>query len=144
MKSLKSVRAFALCAAVSTTFVFSSTASAQASHGGAHGGGAPATSAAGAASAKSGAAMDFMTVMKESNLQMTSMPMTGKTDVDFAMMMRMHHEAGVKMAEIEVRDGKDAKMRDQAKKIISAQKKEIAELDAFLAKNGHDMSKMKR
>lgn len=49
--------------------------------------------------------MDMMSVMKNSNEKMMSMPMTGKPDIDFAMMMRMHHLAGIQMAEIELRDG---------------------------------------
>ena len=38
-------------------------------------------------------------------------------------------------------DGKDRGMRDMARKIISSQKKEIAQFDAFLAKNGHGDTK---
>lgn len=145
MKPKNSLRALALILSASSALLVSTPAAAQATHGGAHGG-SPAMAAPSTSSApKPGAgAMDMMSVMKESNQQMTSMPMTGKPDVDFAMMMRMHHMAGTKMAEIELRDGKDAKMRDAAKKIIASQKKEIAEFEAFLAKNGHDMSKMAR
>lgn len=87
--------------------------------------------------------MDMMSVMKNSNEKMMSMPMTGKPDIDFAMMMRMHHLAGIQMAEIELRDGKEAKTRAMAKKIIASQKKEAAEFEAFLAKHGHPVGKSK-
>lgn len=61
------------------------------------------------------------------------MKMTGDQDYDFAMMMRMHHEKGVKMAQEEIDKGKDPDMRAAAKEIVEAQKKEIAEFDKWLA-----------
>ncbi|MEO6322844.1 MAG: hypothetical protein ABIO73_20235, partial [Polaromonas sp.] len=36
--------------------------------------------------------MDTKTMMKDMNEKMSSMPMTGNQDVDFAMMMRVHHQ----------------------------------------------------
>ena len=81
--------------------------------------------------------MDMKAMMEQGHKQMMSMPMTGKPDVDFAMMMREHHQGALTMAEMELKDGKDPGMRSMAKKIIASQKKEIAQFDAFLAKNGH-------
>lgn len=85
--------------------------------------------------------MDMKAMMKKDHEKMGSMPMTGKPDVDFAMMMREHHKGALTMAEMELKDGKDRGMRDMAKKIIASQKKEIAQFDAFLAKNGHGDAK---
>ena len=85
--------------------------------------------------------MDMKGMMKENNDKMSSMPMTGKPDVDFAMMMREHHKGALTMAEMELKNGKDAGMREMARKIIAAQKKEIAQFDAYLAKNGHGDAK---
>ena len=85
--------------------------------------------------------MDMKGMMKENNDKMSSMPMTGKPDVDFAMMMREHHKGALTMAEMELKSGKDAGMREMARKIIAAQKKEIAQFDAYLAKNGHGDAK---
>lgn len=82
-------------------------------------------------------------MMKDNSQQMMSASMTGKIDIDFAMMMRMHHMGALQMAQIELRDGKDARMREMAKKIIAGQKKEIAQFEAFLAKQGHPVAKMK-
>jgi len=92
-------------------------------------------------SAPGAGGMDMMSMMKDSNQKMMSMPMTGNPDIDFAMMMRVHHMSAVQMAEIELRDGKEAKMSAMAKKIISSQKKEIKELEQFLAKHGHPVDK---
>lgn len=144
MKTNKSLRALALVLGATSALLVSLPAAAQASHGGAHGAATAGASPSSPAPKSGAGATDMMSVMKEGSQQMMSMPMTGKPDIDFAMMMRMHHMAGIKMAEVQLREGKDAKMRDAAKEIITSQKKEIAEFDAFLAKNGHDMSKMAR
>jgi uncharacterized protein (DUF305 family) len=80
--------------------------------------------------------MDMKSMMKGNNEKMSSMAMTGNPDVDFAQMMRIHHQGAIDMAQGELRDGKDPQLLKMAKEIISAQKKEIAVLDAFLARSG--------
>lgn len=81
--------------------------------------------------------MDMKSMMKDDMDKMANMQMSGNPDVDFAMMMRNHHLSGIKMAEMQLRDGKEPKMRKMAKSIIAEQKKEIAKFDQFLAKHGH-------
>lgn len=76
--------------------------------------------------------MDHMN-MDKMDMDHKHMKMTGNEDYDFAMMMRMHHEKGVKMAQKEIDKGKDPDMRAAAKEIVEAQKKEIAEFDKWLA-----------
>ncbi|MEJ5992398.1 DUF305 domain-containing protein [Ramlibacter sp. PS3R-8] len=93
------------------------------------------------ASAATSSPMDMKSMMKEMNDKMNSMPMTGKPDIDFAMMMRVHHQGAIHMAEAELKAGKEPEMRKMAQKVIAAQKKEIAELDKFLAKHGHPAEK---
>ncbi len=87
--------------------------------------------------------MDMMAGMKDMNDKMMAMPMTGRTDVDFAKMMRIHHQGAIQMAEVELRDGKEPEMKKMARKIVDAQKKEIAEIDKFLAKQGQAAAKSK-
>ena len=65
-----------------------------------------------------------------------AMKMTGDADKDFVTMMIEHHQRAVDMSRDELRDGKDPKIRDMAQKIIDAQKKEIAEFEAWLTKKG--------
>ena len=65
---------------------------------------------------------------------MQKMPMSGDTDKDFAMMMKIHHQGALDMAQMELEQGKSAEMKVMAKKIIAAQKKEIAQFDKWLAK----------
>jgi len=88
--------------------------------------------------------MDMKTMMKDMNEKMSSMRMSGDQDVDFAMMMRMHHQGAIDMAQAELQAGKDPQMRKMATNVIKAQKKEIAELDKFLAKHGHSGEAMKK
>jgi len=64
---------------------------------------------------------------------MQKMPMSGDADKDFAMMMKIHHQGAVDMAEMELAHGKSPVMKAMAKKIVAAQKKEIAEFDRWLA-----------
>lgn len=79
---------------------------------------------------------DMKEMMKGMSDKMAGMSMTGNHDVDFAQMMRIHHQGAIDMAEMELKNGKDASMRKMAQEIIKAQKKEIATIDRFLAKHG--------
>ena len=76
--------------------------------------------------------MDMKKSMESMAKEMATMPMTGKVDRDFAMMMRIHHQGAIDMAQAEVMAGKDPQMRKLAKEIIAAQKKEIALIDRWL------------
>ena len=73
--------------------------------------------------------------MTKSMQGMQNMVMTGDTDKDFATMMRMHHQCGVEMAQMQIANGKNAEMNSMAKKIVTAQKKEIAQFDTWIANN---------
>lgn len=88
--------------------------------------------------------MDMKSMMKDMADKMSSMAMSGNQDVDFAAMMRMHHQGAIDMAQAELKAGKEPKMRKMAKDIVAAQKKEIAEFDRFLSSHGHAMDKMKK
>ena len=80
-------------------------------------------------------ATDMKAHMTKSMQSMQNMTMTGDTDKDFAMMMRMHHQCGVEMAQMQVANGKNAQMNAMAKKIVASQKKEIVQFDTWIAKN---------
>ena len=86
--------------------------------------------------------MDMKPMMTDMQDKMMAMKSTGNVDVDFAMMMRVHHQSAITMAEAELQNGKDPQMRAMAKDIIRAQKKEIAAFDKFLAKRGDAGMKM--
>jgi len=84
--------------------------------------------------------MEMHQSMMKGRKGMESMPMSGDTDRDFAMMMKMHHEGALDMAEVELKHGKDAKLRAMAKDIIKSQKKEIKQFDEWLAKHKEPMA----
>lgn len=91
----------------------------------------PGMAASGAAGQGSDALMQsMMNGMK----QMQGMQMSGNTDKDFAMMMKIHRQQAVDMAQIEVSSGKSAELKAMARKMMAEQKKEIGELDRLMKK----------
>lgn len=117
--------AIALSAALFQPAAFAQPSAAPHAHGA--GGQQPGSSSMGG--------MDMKAMMKDMNEKMSSMQMSGDADVDFAMMMRIHHQGAIDMARAELQDGKNPQMRKMANEIIAAQKKEIAQIDRFLAKH---------
>jgi hypothetical protein len=86
--------------------------------------------------------MDMKPMMMDMHDKMSAMKPSGNADMDFAMMMRVHHQSAITMAEAELQNGKDPQMRVMARDIIYAQKKEIAAFDRFLAKTSESGLKM--
>lgn len=131
MKRIKLVPLHALCFAALTA-LWGVSASTQAQT-------APATSPSASMPMgdmqKGGAgAADMKASMMMGMEEMQKMSMTGNTDKDFAMMMKIHHQQALNMAEMELKNGKSSEMKAMAKQIIAAQKKEIAQFDKWLEK----------
>lgn len=74
----------------------------------------------------------MMGPMQSTMSKMQSMNMTGDFDVDFANMMIEHHQGGIDMAQMEVSQGKNEKLKAKAREIIDKQKKEQQELKDFV------------
>ena len=94
----------------------------------------PAMSASAASMPGHGSDVFSKSMMKDMQ-EMQAMKPSGDTDIDFALMMRMHHQQALDMAQIELSHGKSSEMKAMARRIISAQKKEIAEFDKWLMKH---------
>lgn len=75
----------------------------------------------------------FRTADRSMMAGMSSIQYTGDADRDFVAHMIPHHEGAVEMAKVELKYGKDAKLRQLAKDVIAAQEKEIAFMKQWLA-----------
>jgi uncharacterized protein (DUF305 family) len=64
---------------------------------------------------------------------MSGVQYTGDADRDFVAHMIPHHQGAVEMAKVELKYGKDVKLRKLAKDVIAAQEKEIAFMKQWLA-----------
>lgn len=73
----------------------------------------------------------MMASMDRMQAAMKTMHLTGNTDHDFLVMMIPHHQAAVDMAVVELKDGKDPKVRALAQSIITTQQAEIREMTAW-------------
>jgi len=77
----------------------------------------------------------FAASMKTMMTNMHAKP-TGNPDKDFVLMMMPHHQGAIDMAKVELQYGTDPELRQLATDIVSAQDKEIAQMKAWLARNG--------
>ena len=85
----------------------------------------------------------MMKSMQSGMTQMMSMKMTGDPDHDFAMMLKMHHQSAVEMADMEVKQGKNAQVKALASKIKASNQREIRELDQFMSSHKPQSSSSK-
>lgn len=96
----------------------------------------PARMAMSSAQMQKGGGSDEMKKSMMSGMDgMQKMQMSGDTDKDFAMLMKMHHQQALEMAKPEIAHGKSPELKAMARKIIKDQTKEIAQLDAWMKKN---------
>jgi len=75
-----------------------------------------------------GAPEDFRAMMNDAIARMhvaMHVPFTGDADRDFARMMIPHHQGAIDMALVELRYGKDERLKRLAQEIIVSQKQEI-------------------
>ncbi len=85
-------------------------------------------------SMSTGSAMqqELMQGMDQMNQDMMAAAQYKDPDVAFAAGMLPHHIGAVKMAEVELKYGKDPEMRKLAENIINAQQAEIEQLQKWL------------
>lgn len=79
------------------------------------------------------------TETQHTGLQATIEP--GRPDRSFAGLVLPHHRAAIDMAEAKLRFGKDPELRALATEIIAHQQREVAQLEAWLAKPGAQAGK---
>lgn len=87
----------------------------------------------GGAAGPAGQAM--MQSMQKMQQGMMGVPLSGNADRDFVAMMIPHHQGAIDMARTELQYGKDPTLRRMARGIITAQQKEIREMQQWQAKH---------
>jgi uncharacterized protein (DUF305 family) len=90
--------------------------------------------AAGVKAADGPAVQGYSAAMKKMMADMEA-PYTGDADADFVSHMIPHHQGAIDMAEIELKYGYDPKLKQLAARIIAAQQREIAFMQAWAAKH---------
>jgi uncharacterized protein (DUF305 family) len=75
-----------------------------------------------------------MTRMSEA---MAAAPMTADPDHDFMAMMIPHHQGAIEMAESELQDGHDVRVKRLAQEIIVTQESEIQLMRSYLTSASH-------
>jgi uncharacterized protein (DUF305 family) len=77
----------------------------------------------------------IMQSMQKMQQDMMAKPLTGNPDQDFVAMMIPHHQGAIDMARAELQYGKDPMLRHMARGIITAQQKEIREMQQWQSKH---------
>jgi uncharacterized protein (DUF305 family) len=77
----------------------------------------------------------MMQSMQKMQQDMTGKPLTGNADQDFVAMMIPHHQGAIDMARVELQYGKDPMLRRMARGIITAQDKEIREMQQWQSRH---------
>ena len=62
-----------------------------------------------------------------------AMFVTGDVDFDYAVNLRMHHQLAVDMAQAQVRNGKNVRLRSMAVQLVAEHSREIVILDRWMA-----------
>lgn len=75
---------------------------------------------------------EMMAIMHDMSAEMNAITLTMDADHDFAMMMQIHHQGAIDMANRELEKGNDATVKGMAQMMISMQQSEMQELQAFI------------
>ena len=74
-----------------------------------------------------------MVVKQTRHTNKHAMFITGDVDFDYAANMRMHQKLALEMSQAQLKNGKSARLRSMAIRMIAQQKNEIATLDRWMA-----------
>lgn len=74
-----------------------------------------------------------VTIKQTNHTNMHALFLTGDVDFDYAANMRIHQKLALEMSQAQLRNGKSARLRALAARMIEQQKNEIAVLDHWMA-----------
>ncbi len=86
-------------------------------------------------------------LMQDNMHQMMMVKSAGVPDLDFAALMKIHHQGAVDMAQVQIAEGKDEAIKKISQQIINDQQKEIAIFDSLITSQsatGFDSSFFKK
>jgi uncharacterized protein (DUF305 family) len=66
-------------------------------------------------------------------------PTPGPLDADFATLMQVHHQTGVALARVELAFGKDAELKDAARRIVRDEQAEVKQYQRWLKAHAADL-----
>lgn len=78
------------------------------------------------------AASPLMQPLSQMQQGLVGVALTGDMDHDFAAIMMHHHQAAIAMARLEMKEGKDPKIKKLAQDIVKAQVKQICEMNTWV------------
>ncbi len=84
---------------------------------------------------------EMMKAMMSSMDKMKAIKMNGDFDAEYALMMIVHHQGAIDMANIELKSGSDNTMKAMAQSIITAQTGEIEKFKTILASHKENIAK---
>lgn len=74
---------------------------------------------------------DFSTALHHVTNDINQIPLTGDADRDFVVFLKSHHQGAIDIAQAEMKNGKDAVLKQMAGDISNTYKTEIAELENY-------------
>jgi uncharacterized protein (DUF305 family) len=84
------------------------------------------------------ASEDMLQDMRGMMAEIKKLQLTGDPDIDYAMMMKLHHESAIRMGKRELDAGADKELKTMAEGMMRSQQKEVEDLQAFLTHHTPD------
>jgi len=78
---------------------------------------------------------EMKTMMDKMMNEMHTIKPTDNNDIDFALMMSIHHKGAVEMSDLQLKKGNNMELKNFAKQVIADQQKEIRFMKDFITRS---------